>query len=137
MTNITRVTWDKIPSEIVILIDKFLLDIAPEFKDMDMTVSLNIAHDQCLGITVCDNDFPEDSAVPVDWNFLSQRGILYAINRYLLHKRGYALARDPDTGYSPFILEVEDDVWGYTEADIKEGEATLEMYNVTIPEQYL
>lgn len=136
MSNVKRVTWDKLPTEVIVLVNEFLMDIAPDLPSEGLEVSLHIAHDQCLGVAVYEKPFVGAAVYVIDWNSMSERGILYAINRYVLHKRNYALARDPETGHSPFVFEA-DETWVYSPEDDDEGQQALRANNVVIPNKYL
>jgi hypothetical protein len=50
----------------------------------------------------------------LNWNDMSDLGLLYAINKLVLHPIGLAVARDPDTGES-VILKAKDGVFEYGE----------------------
>ncbi len=51
----------------------------------------------------------------VDWNKLSEWGLLYKINKNVLHPLGLALSRNPETGFSEncMIDPSEDLMWEY------------------------
>lgn len=136
MSNVKRITWNKIPAEVVVFVNEFLMDIAPGLPVEGLEVSLHTVHDQCLGVVVYEKPFIGMAASLMDWNYLSERGVLYAINRYVLHKRKYALARDPETGYSPFVFEA-DETWVYSSEDDDEGQQALKANNIIIPNKYL
>lgn len=50
----------------------------------------------------------------LNWNDMSDLGLLYAINKLVLHPIGLAVARDPDTGES-VILKAKDGFFEYGE----------------------
>lgn len=54
----------------------------------------------------------------IDWNELSQRGLIVRINNEILHPIGLALARTTD-GVSPGALVADDGVFYYKEQDAK------------------
>lgn len=49
----------------------------------------------------------------IDWNEISQRGLLVRINREIMHPLGLAVCRDPATGTSPGAVVSEDGPWVY------------------------
>jgi len=51
----------------------------------------------------------------INWNQLSELGLLYRINKELLHPLGLTISRNPDTGSSDEILIAPDGVWTYAE----------------------
>lgn len=51
----------------------------------------------------------------IDWNEISQRGLLSRINREIMHPLGLAVCRDPETGASPGALVSDDGPWVYPE----------------------
>lgn len=63
--------------------------------------------------------------VTVDWNWLSEQGLLYKINKDVLHPLGLAASRNPDTGGSDAILVADDLVWEYSSDLVAENEAKL------------
>ena len=44
----------------------------------------------------------------IDWNDISDRGLLVRINREIMHPLGLAVARDPATGKSPGAVVSDD-----------------------------
>lgn len=51
----------------------------------------------------------------LDWNELSDRGLIERINREVLHPLGLAMMRDPTTGQSRGAIVSPDGVWQYPE----------------------
>jgi hypothetical protein len=49
----------------------------------------------------------------INWNELSELGLLERINREILHPLGLAVSRDPNTGVSSKILIAPDGVFEY------------------------
>lgn len=49
----------------------------------------------------------------VDWNALSQMGLIERINREILHPLGLAMARDVVAGISPYAVIAPDGHWAY------------------------
>lgn len=49
----------------------------------------------------------------INWNDLSELGLLERINKELLHPLGLAVSRTPDTGASEMILIADDGEWEY------------------------
>ncbi|QXV85117.1 hypothetical protein bas27_0047 [Escherichia phage TrudiGerster] len=90
--------------------------------------------DPCLGIFVTSRD---QNDVPVDfemhWNELSRMGLIVALNFSLFHPRGYAITRDPETGESPYLLFVEDDIWEYTPDILEEAKHQLNRIGIYVP----
>lgn len=61
----------------------------------------------------------------VDMNTLSDLGLLWQINREVLHPLGLALTRDPKTGFSVGALVAPDGEWNYGEKSDFENIAKL------------
>lgn len=51
----------------------------------------------------------------IDWNQISELGLLEKINREIMHPIGLALSRNPETGVSERALVADDGVWEYAE----------------------
>ena len=49
----------------------------------------------------------------IDWNQMSELGLIERINREILHPLGLAVSRDVETGCSSKILVAEDCFWEY------------------------
>lgn len=49
----------------------------------------------------------------INWNTMSELGLIEQINRQVLHPLGLAMSRDPDTGSSHQIYLAEDGKWEY------------------------
>jgi hypothetical protein len=49
----------------------------------------------------------------IDWNKLSQMGLIERINREILHPLGLAMARDVNAGISPYAVVAPDGHWEY------------------------
>ena len=49
----------------------------------------------------------------INWNQLSELGLLERINREILHPLGLAASRDVDTGHSTKILIADDGEWEF------------------------
>lgn len=56
----------------------------------------------------------------INWNEMSELGLIERINREILHPLGLAISRDPETGSSDSVLIAEDGVWEY-DAGMKSG----------------
>ncbi|GIU12991.1 hypothetical protein [Shewanella sp. MBTL60-007] len=53
----------------------------------------------------------------IDWNQMSELGLIERINREILHPQGLAVSRNPETGTSDSILVADDGIFHY--GDIK------------------
>lgn len=51
----------------------------------------------------------------INWNEISQLGLLERINREIMHPLGYAVCREVETGTSPGALVSDDGPWVYPE----------------------
>jgi len=51
----------------------------------------------------------------IDWNKMSELGLIRRINTEILHKLGLAMSRNPDTGISEKVLVSDDGEWEYAE----------------------
>lgn len=49
----------------------------------------------------------------INWNQMSELGLICCINREILHPLGLAISRNPKTGSSDEILVSSDGVWEY------------------------
>lgn len=56
----------------------------------------------------------------INWNQMSELGLIERINREILHPIGLAISRNPDTGSSDSVLVADDGIWEYS-ANIKYG----------------
>lgn len=54
----------------------------------------------------------------IDWNKMSELGLIYRINNEILHPIGLAITRNPETGSSEVVLISDDGLWEYSE-DLK------------------
>lgn len=57
----------------------------------------------------------------IDWNTMSDLGLIRRINREILHPLGLAIARDPNTGISDCILVADDGEWEYSDESLTKG----------------
>jgi len=51
----------------------------------------------------------------INWNDASKLGLIYRINKEILHPLGLAMTRDPQTGSSESLLISEDGEWHYSD----------------------
>ena len=51
----------------------------------------------------------------VDFNTLSDMGLIWKINKEILHPLGLALTRNPETGLSVGAIVSDDGVWEYAD----------------------
>ena len=49
----------------------------------------------------------------IDWNKMSELGLIYRINKEILHPLGLAVSRTVETGLSEKILIADDGAWEY------------------------
>lgn len=97
---------------------------------VSVTFPFTAITDASLGVFVVDN---EGVGWEADWNELSSMRLIVALNFSLFHPRGLAIARDPETGESPYLLEVEDDIWEYTEDILEEAKHQLNRIGIYVP----
>ena len=50
---------------------------------------------------------------PINWNDMSDLGLIVRINKEILHPLGLAISRNPITGFSEEVLVADDGVWVY------------------------
>ena len=65
----------------------------------------------------------------IDWNKLSELGLVERINREILHPLGLAVSREPDTGFSTKIFISPDGVFEFEksmESKVKSDEFVLQ-----------
>ena len=65
----------------------------------------------------------------IDWNKLSELGLVERINREILHPLGLAVSREPDTGFSNKIFISPDGVFEFEksmETKVKSDEFVLQ-----------
>lgn len=60
----------------------------------------------------------------INWNQLSELGLIRKINRDVLHPLGLAICRNIDTGTSEAILVADDGVWEYAENILEKPDLT-------------
>lgn len=70
----------------------------------------------------------------IDWNQMSELGLIERINREILHPLGLAVSRELETGHSVAIFVADDGIWEYhedlpstilTDEDVKSRLATM------------
>lgn len=49
----------------------------------------------------------------INWNQMSELGLIERINREILHPLGLAISRNPENGCSEAIFVADDGVWEY------------------------
>lgn len=49
----------------------------------------------------------------INWNKMSELGLIERINREILHPVGLAISRNPETGFSEEIYVADDGIWEY------------------------
>jgi len=54
-----------------------------------------------------------DERKTIDWNKMSELGLLEKINTEILHPIGLAISRNPENGFSEQILISNDGTWEY------------------------
>ncbi len=65
----------------------------------------------------------------VDFNFLSKHGLIYQINKEVLHPLGLALSYNEETGTSPgCIVDDSDFRWEYTDDITEEYQEKFEKF---------
>jgi len=68
----------------------------------------------------------------IDWNQMSELGLIVRINKEILHPLGLALSRNTETGSSDAVLVADDGAWEYSKNedlpnfDIQHVKATLD-----------
>ncbi|UGO55686.1 putative tail tube protein [Escherichia phage JLBYU43] len=97
---------------------------------VSVTFPFTSVTDPSVGVFV---DEDEDDGWEADWNELSSMGLIVAINFSIFHPRGLAITRDPETGESPYLLQVEDDIWEYTEDILEEAKGQLNRIGIYVP----
>jgi hypothetical protein len=68
----------------------------------------------------------------VDFNYLSDAGLIYKINKEILHPVGLALGFDPSTGKSSGAYVAPDGEWEYPDDEIQELEERLNAFYSSI-----
>jgi hypothetical protein len=56
----------------------------------------------------------ESNQVAINWNEISDLGLLQRINKEVMHPLGLAIYRNPEDGNSPGALVADDGVWEYS-----------------------
>lgn len=97
---------------------------------VSVTFPFTSVTDPSVGVFVDEN---EDDGWEADWNELSSMGLIVALNFSIFHPRGLAITRDPETGESPYLLQVEDDIWEYTEDILEEAKYQLNRIGIYVP----
>ena len=52
----------------------------------------------------------------IDWNQMSELGLIERINREICHPLGLAVSRNPETGTSDFVFVSDDGEWQYADS---------------------
>jgi len=62
-------------------------------------------------------EFPETEPEPntINWNDMSDLGLIRRINEEILHPLGLAMSRNPESGSSEAILIADDGIWEYSQ----------------------
>lgn len=128
--DVLTLTWEDLNPDFYTEIEQKLINWTEQSGKLAM-VSVK---DQpiCLGWEV---EVQEGQTVIYDWNELSEMGILFAVNAVVCHPKGLAITRDPNTGFSPYLLvDNVDGRWEFGEEDVKEGLDKLIRFGFAIPE---
>ena len=64
----------------------------------------------------------------IDWEQMSQFGLIYEINKKVLHPLGLAMTRNPENGFSEYVLIADDLVFEYNEYTAKTNEERLQKF---------
>ena len=64
----------------------------------------------------------------MDFNEMSSKGLIYKINKEVLHPLGLALMRDADTGTSDGCIIAPDGIWEYSQEQIERNEEKLKKF---------
>ena len=67
--------------------------------------------------------------VTVDYNKLSEWGLIHKINKEVLHPLGLAMTRNPDTGASENCIVADDFEWKYHEDIIDVNEEKFKEFS--------
>lgn len=57
----------------------------------------------------------------IDWNTMSELGLIRRINTEVLHPLGLAMSRTPETGHSESILISDDGIWEYADVCVPDS----------------
>ncbi|WCX68633.1 hypothetical protein [Salmonella phage GSW6] len=98
-----------------------------------LTLSFTSPTDPSTGILVTSRDQNDVSVdFEMHWNELSRKGLIVALNFSLFHPRGLAIARDPETGESPYLLVADDGIWEYTPDILEEAKHQLNRIGIYV-----
>jgi len=61
----------------------------------------------------------------LDWNEMSELGLIRIINEEVLHPLGLAMSRNPTTGTSDVILISDDGIWEYKDKQPRPSQQEL------------
>lgn len=127
MEKVVKVNWSELPEELFEEVQNKI-----QVWCEDNTLQLGFDHEgACVGVIVT---VGEELSEVADWNELSRMGLIIALNRTVLHPKGWAIARDPDTGISPCLFfDTVDEKWEYTPEDVAEGIEKLKAYGFQVP----
>jgi hypothetical protein len=64
----------------------------------------------------------------IDWEQMSQFGLIYEINKKVLHPLGLAMTRNPENGFSEYVLIADDLEFEYNEYTAKTNEERLQEF---------
>lgn len=108
-----KLTWDKMPPALIDEAEE-LLRLAFGNDDLNFLLeqgtNKGLTNDECLS----------KSNVPqMTWNELSAVGLIAYLNNVLFHPLGYAISRDPESGWSEVVL-FEKEPWEYADGILLE-----------------
>ncbi|QGH45255.1 hypothetical protein [Bacteriophage Eos] len=108
----TQLPWNKVA---IVLFDEMetLIKLALKREDLHFLVE----HDVNKGLTT--KCLSKTNEPEINWNDLSALGLVAYLNNVLFHPLGYAITRDPETGYSHSVL-FENEPWEYADGILLE-----------------
>jgi hypothetical protein len=67
-----------------------------------------------------------DKLKTIDWNKMSELGLIFKINHEILHPLGLAISRNPDTGFSETVILSDDGKLEYSEELMNKPRPSIE-----------
>lgn len=64
----------------------------------------------------------------IDWNRASELGLIFRINKEVLHPIGYAMTRNQETGTSESLIIADDGFYEYPQEEEPSDKEKLEMF---------
>ena len=75
----------------------------------------------------------QEVSFEMTWNEMSRMGLIVLLNWMVFHPEGLAIAREVETGVSPYLLVSPDGSWEYDQGIIEEATEQLKRHGLVVP----